>query len=331
MKKTFHIPVFVPHKGCPHDCVFCNQKKITGQTEEMTPKKAKEIIDSHLETIEKRNKREECHIEIAFFGGSFTAIERESMISLLEVAHKYVKEKRADGIRCSTRPDCISPEILTICKKYGMTSVELGVQSADEEVLCLSNRGHSFEDVKNASKLIKEYEMELGLQMMTGLPGDSFEISKMTAEKIASLSPDCVRIYPTLVMEGTHLFEMYEKGEYSPQKLDDAVNLASELASFFKDRNITVLRIGLQTTDGVNRETVKGPYHEAFAELVYSKMMRDEIEKAYLLWKRDNNSNLKVFEYKTLPQKVSQAIGHRGENKKYFKEKYGIDLKIVTN
>lgn len=331
MKKTFHIPVFVPHKGCPHDCVFCNQKKITGQTDEMTPKKAREIIDAHLETIEKNYKKEECFIEIAFFGGSFTAIEKESMISLLKVANGYVSDGRIDGIRCSTRPDCISPEILTICKNYGMTSVELGVQSADEEVLCLSNRGHTFEDVKNASELIKEFQMELGLQMMTGLPGDTFEKSKETAEKIASLSPDCVRIYPTLVMEGTRLFEMYEKGEYSPQELNDAVNLASELASFFKERNITVLRIGLQTTDGVNRETVKGPYHEAFAELVYSKMMRDEIEKAYLSQTADVKADIKLFEYKTTPQKVSQAVGHKGENKKYFKEKYGIELKIVTN
>ncbi len=331
MKKTFHIPVFVPHKGCPHDCVFCNQKKITGQTDEMTPEKARGIIESHLSTIEKYNKREDCYIEIAFFGGSFTAIERENMIALLEIAHEYIKGKRIDGIRCSTRPDCINFEILSICKNYGMTSVELGVQSADEEVLCLSNRGHTFEDVKNASELIKEFQMELGLQMMTGLPGDTFEKSKITAEKIASLSPDCVRIYPTLVMDGTQLFEMYEKGEYSPQTLDDAVNLASELASFFNEKNIRVLRIGLQTTDGVNRETVTGPYHEAFAELVYSKMMREDMEKEYLLKVLDSKDNIKIFEYKTTPQKVSQAVGHRGENKKYFKEKYGIDLKIVTN
>lgn len=331
MKKTFHIPVFVPHKGCPHDCVFCNQKKITGQLDEMTPQKAKEIIESHLETIENNYKREDCHIEIAFFGGSFTAIEKESMISLLQLAGSYVQSKRADGIRCSTRPDCISPEILTICKKYGMTCVELGVQSADEEVLRLSNRGHDFDDVKKASKLIKEYEMELGLQMMTGLPGDTPEKSEKTARDIASLFPDCVRIYPTLVMDGTHLFKMYENGLYCPQTLDDALNLASKIASYFKERGITVLRIGLQTTDGVNRETVIGPYHEAFAELVYSKMMREKIEKEYLLRNDKNKTDIKIFEYKTTPQKVSQAVGHKGENKKYFKEKYGIDLKIVTN
>ena len=329
-KRVFHIPVFVPHSGCPHDCVFCNQKKITGQKDEMTTEKAKEIIETHLCSIEKNNARESCFVEIAFFGGSFTAIDRNKMTELLSLANSYVGSGRVDGIRCSTRPDCISEDVLDICKNYSMTSIELGVQSADENVLLLSNRGHSFQDVENASKLIKSYDMELGLQMMTGLPGDSFATTMETAKKIAAQKPDTVRIYPTLVMEGTHLWEMYKKGEYIPQTLDEAVELVSELISFFEKENIRILRIGLQTTDEVNENSVIGPYHNAFAELCYARVMRGKIEKELLAAKSSGELAKKEFCYKTTANNVSKAVGHRGENKKYFRKKYGIDLKIVT-
>ncbi|MBE7051056.1 MAG: radical SAM protein [Ruminococcaceae bacterium] len=322
--KTFHIPVFVPHKGCPHDCVFCNQRKITGQTEEMTPQKAQDIIEAHLATIEKYNPKGTYYTEIAFFGGSFTAIPIESMVSLLEVAAKYIKSGRVGGIRCSTRPDCISEEILDVCKAYGMTAIELGVQSTDEEVLLASNRGHSFEDVKKASELIKERGIELGLQMMTGLPGDTKEKSVFTARQIAALNPQCVRIYPTLVMEGTHLFEMYQRGKYLPQKLDDAVELAAELVEIFEEKNITILRIGLQTTDGVNSATVIGPYHNAFAELVYGRIIRKKIEN-HIVSRSIKNTTLEIDAPK---DKISQIVGHKKENLMYFKEKYNINLKL---
>ena len=212
-KKFFHIPIFVPHKGCPHDCVFCNQRKITGRQKDISIDEAKLIIDSHLETIEKYNSKGTYYTEIAFFGGSFTAIDINKQTQLLKVAQKYVNSGRVQGIRCSTRPDAINGSILSNCQKYGVTAIELGVQSADEEVLSLSERGHSFKDVVNAAALIKEYGIELGLQMMTGLPGDTFEKSIEMSKKIASLCPKNVRIYPTLVMEGTHLMEMYKKGE----------------------------------------------------------------------------------------------------------------------
>lgn len=323
-QKTFHIPVFVPHKGCPHDCVFCNQHKITGQAEEMTQQKARLIIDSHLETIEKYNAKGTYFAEIAFFGGSFTAIDRESMVQLLALAHGYVSAGRVGGIRCSTRPDCISDEILTLCQSYGMTAVELGVQSADEEVLAASNRGHTFADVKNAAGLIKSYGMELGLQMMTGLPGDTDEKSIYTARQIAALAPQCVRIYPTLVMDGTHLMTMYQNGSYTPRTLEDAVSLAARLVSIFEERGITILRIGLQTTDGVNAGTVIGPYHAAFAELVYGRLNRMKIEQHIIANSlQDTVLNLDVPE-----NKISQIIGHKKENMIYFKEKYNVILKL---
>ncbi len=323
-KRTFHIPVFVPHKGCPHDCVFCNQRKITGQIEEMTRAKARSIIDSHLETIEKYNDRGTYYVEIAFFGGSFTAIDRVSMQELLTLAHGYVLSGRVDGVRCSTRPDCISDDVLALCKSYGMTAIELGVQSADDEVLKASNRGHTFDDVTKAAALIKAYGMELGLQMMTGLPGDTPAKSIETAKKIAALSPDSVRIYPTLVMDGTHLALMHQNGSYTPQTLDEAVALAAQLVRIFGEHGITILRIGLQTTDGVNASTVKGPYHNAFAELVYGRVWRCKIEDDIIARSLHDT----IYEIDAPADKISQIIGHKKENAEYFKRKYNIMLKL---
>ncbi len=322
--KKFHIPVFVPHKGCPHDCIFCNQRTITGTHDEMTLQKAKTIIDDHLATIEKHNKNGTYLAEIAFFGGSFTAIEPKLLKELLSLAHSYVKSGRVAGLRCSTRPDCISDDIVSLCKEHSMKTIELGVQSADEEVLLLSNRGHTFSDVVKASEIIKNHGIGLGLQMMTGLPGDTPQKSICTAQKIAQLKPECVRIYPTLVMEGTGLYKMKKSGVYSPQSLDDAIHLCTKLVKIFEAQAITILRIGLQTTDGVNARAVQGPYHPAFAELVYSRLWREKIEEKIIA----ENISDTVFEIDAPQNKISQIIGHKKENLFYFKDKYNITLKL---
>lgn len=324
-KKIFRIPVFVPHKGCPHDCVFCNQRKITGRIKDMTADDARDIIESHLADIERRNEDGDYFAEIAFFGGSFTAIEPERQTELLGVAYEYLKSGRVHGIRCSTRPDAIDEDIIANCLKFGMTAIELGVQSADDEVLRLSERGHDFESVIEASRLIRESGMSLGLQMMTGLPGDSYDKSMQTARRIAELRPDCVRIYPTLVMEGTRLFEMYREGSYAPQGLSDAVKLASDITELFISNGIEILRISLQTTDGVNKDTVIGPYHPAFAELVYSELERRKLEKHIM------ENSLHDCKLEINPAKASQTIGHKKSNKIYFKEKYNIDLVLANS
>ncbi len=323
-KRKFHIPVFVPHIGCPHDCVFCNQRKITGFTDDMTVSKAREIIESNLKSIEDLNESGTYHAQIAFFGGSFTAIEPQRQTELLSLAREYLLSGRVHGIRCSTRPDAIDEKIIANCLKYGMTVIELGVQSALDDVLKASNRGHSFEDVVNASKLIKKSGIKLGLQMMTGLPGDTYEKSIETAKKIAGLKPDCVRIYPTLVMEDTNLWYMYKNGSYIPQDLESAVVLASDIAEIFIREGIEILRISLQTTDGVNANTVIGPYHPAFAELVYSLIQRRRIEADIL------KNGMRNCEYHIVTENnnVSRIIGHKKSNKIYFKEKYNIDLKV---
>ena len=243
--KTYNIPIFVPHRGCPFDCVFCNQKRITGTQKEVTADDVHNIIGEYLKTLPSKNRR----IEAAFFGGSFTGIPINEQSELLAAANEYLKKGDIDGIRLSTRPDYIDKEILDNLLKYGVTTIELGVQSMDDSVLKSSNRGHTREDVINAVKLIKEYPFTLGLQMMTGLPGDTDEKSLYTADEIIKLKPDIVRIYPTLTIKDTFLEKMYLTGKYKPQSVDEAVNLAKQLLLKFEKNNITVIRVGLQSTD----------------------------------------------------------------------------------
>ncbi len=321
-KRIYRIPIFVPHKGCPHDCVFCNQKKITGYTQQCTPQSVAKIADEYLESIYKTCKREDAYIEIAYFGGSFTGIELELQKQYMQAANEYLSQGKIDGIRCSTRPDYINDDILSMLKSYGITTIELGVQTTDDECLMLSNRGHTFADVVNACALIKRYGINLGLQMMTGLPGDTEQKSLKTADDIIALGPQCVRIYPTLVLEGTYLYTMYKNGNYKPFSLDETVDLCAQLINKFKHNNIEIIRIGLQTTDEININTVIGPYHPALAELCYGRIERNRIEK-YVV---DNNLKNTVLKIQAPKQMFSVISGHKKENTIYFKKKYNIDI-----
>lgn len=314
--KTYHIPVFVPHKGCPHDCVFCNQRQITGQRDDTSPSEVKNIIESHLETMEG-----DYYAEVAFFGGSFTGIDIVLQRELMEAAYPYVESGKINGIRCSTRPDYINREVLDNFQKYGGKSIELGVQSTDEEVLRRSHRGHSFEDVKNGAALIKERGLELGVQMMLGLPGDTMEKMIRTASDLISLEPACVRIYPTLVVKDTGLYAMRCKGEYTPLTVDEAVEVLSVVIPMFKKAGVDVIRVGLQTTDDINESTVEGPYHPAIKELAEGRIVRNVME--------EHLSQLKLApEVFCHPSRVSVTVGHKGCNKAYFADNYGINLKV---
>lgn len=320
--RNYHIPIFVPHRGCPHDCVFCNQRHITGSSSETTAADVSRIIDEYLKTISKNGGN---YIEAAFFGGSFTGIELEKQTELLEAAYVYVKKGAIQGIRCSTRPDYISEKILDNLKKYSVSCVELGVQSTDDTVLELSRRGHTFDDVVEASGLIKKYGIELGLQMMLGLPGDTEEKILKTARDIISLKPDCVRIYPTLVVEDTALCDMYEKNYYLPLELDDTVRYLSILIPMFERENIEIIRVGLQTTDEINVNTVRGPYHPALRELAEGRIIRNAVEKFIL-----NNAVKNTAQILCNPSRVSEVVGHKKANTFYFLEKYNIKLKITS-
>ena len=218
MKKQYIIPIFVPHLGCPNDCVFCNQKSISGQTKQITKEDVKNIIEEHLKYI-----NENVKTEVAFFGGSFTGIEEEKQIELLEAAYEYIKNKKIDSIRISTRPDYINREILKRLKKYKVKTIELGVQSANDYVLEKAGRGHTFEDVKKASKLIRFYGFNLGHQMMVGLPESTKLDDINTAKQLIKLKPKMVRIYPVLVIKNTKLEKDYNSGKYNPLTVVQAV------------------------------------------------------------------------------------------------------------
>ena len=225
MKKKYVIPVFVPHLGCPNDCVFCNQKSISGQKKNITKEDAKKIIDEFLEEIKDR----EGEKEIAFFGGSFTAIEESKQEELLKLAYEYVKEGKVGSIRISTRPDYINKEILKRLKKYNVKTIELGVQSSNNYILQKAGRGHTFEDVKKASKLIRRKGFVLGHQMMIGLPESTRQDEIKTAKDLIKLKPKMVRIYPVLVLKGTKLEKDYQDEKYKALTVVQAVEISKEL------------------------------------------------------------------------------------------------------
>jgi histone acetyltransferase (RNA polymerase elongator complex component) len=224
--KHINIALFVVHKGCPHMCSFCNQRSISGSQKDITAADVHSAAQTAIATL---TESQAAGGEIAFFGGSFTMVEREYMLSLLEAAYEYVEKGIFKGIRISTRPDCINEEVLTVLKEYGVSSIELGCQSMNDEVLLLNGRGHTAEDVRRAAKLIKEYGFEFGVQMMTGLYGDSDELAVKTAESLIALSPDTARIYPTVVFKNTELCNMCEQGSYIPLTLEDAVERSASV------------------------------------------------------------------------------------------------------
>ena len=314
--KHANISLFVPHQGCPHQCSFCNQKTISGSVKKLTPQEVEKTLEKALcDGIDPQNT------EIAFFGGSFTAIERDYMISLLEATQSYIDNGSFCGIRISTRPDAINEDVLEILKEYKVTSIELGAQSTDEQVLLLNHRGHTSDDIIKASKLIKENGFSLGLQMMTGLLGDTSEKSLKTAEDIISLRPETVRIYPTIVLEGTYLGELYKKGEYMPQTVEESVELCAVLLKRFYEEDIAVIRLGLHSGGNVEDGFLAGPYHPAFGELCESKIYLEKAKQILSEIYPVENKNICSLSQKRLftlyvnDREISKMTGQKSLNK----------------
>lgn len=311
-----NISIFVPHIGCPNMCSFCNQRHITGIH---TAPRTDEVIAA-VKTAVKSPKYDPLNTEIAFFGGSFTAINRNYMMDLLKTANIFVKNNVVSGIRISTRPDAIDDEILMLLKEYGVTSIELGAQSLKNSVLLSNNRGHTAEDVVNSSKLIKQHGFNLGLQMMTGLYNDCDEFAIYTAEKIIELQPDTVRIYPTIVLKNTDLAALYYDNKYKPQTLEDAVALCSKLLVMYNNANINVIRLGLHSIE--KDSYIAGPWHPAFSELCYSKILLDKVTEQikeageYILYVNSSS--------------VSKMIGQCKKNIITLK-KLGFDCTVKTD
>lgn len=324
MRKQYIIPIFVPHLGCPNDCIFCNQKSISGQKKNITKEDTKKTIDYFLKNIKDKDAKK----EIAFFGGSFTGIEENIQEELLQIAYEYIKTGEVDSIRISTRPDYINKEILKRLKMYKVKTIELGVQSANDYILGKANRGHTFEDVKKASKLIRWNGFNLGHQMMVGLP-ESNRIDEInTAKALIKLKPKMIRIYPVLVIKGTRLEKEYNEGIYEPLSIVQAVETCKQLVRMFTNKNIEVIRVGLQNTEEIcnpeekQSEVVAGPFHPAFRQLVESSMWYDAIvEKIKKL-----NVKVKEVEVTVNPIDINNVIGHKKENVLKLKDTYEVDL-----
>ncbi|GAB6098936.1 radical SAM protein [Halanaerocella petrolearia] len=322
-KQNYIIPVFVPHFGCPHDCVFCNQEEITGINSRITAHEVDKQIDEYLTTIPKSARQ----VEVAFYGGSFTGISREYQKELLSVANNRLQQGGLTGIRLSTRPDYITNDILDFLQNYGVTTIELGVQSLDNQVLNVAGRGHNRSDVLKAVGLIKEYQFKLGLQVMPGLPGSDLESDLQTAKEIIELGPDFTRIYPTLIIKGTELERLYHQGEYQPLELSAAVELTAKILVEFKAAKIPVIRVGLQPSDGVSQEeVVAGPFHPSFRQLVEARLMLKKIV-----------NKLADKEYKELtlvvnPKDISNLRGQKNRNVTYLEDNYKLEeINIEVN
>ena len=318
-----NIPIFIPHLGCPNQCVFCNQRTISGVTE-FDPKGVSRTIDDVLSTLSQDDE-----VEIAFFGGSFTGIDRDLMIELLEIAHSYITRGAVSSIRCSTRPDYIDADILEILKKYGVKVIELGLQSASDSVLSRSKRGHDRAVAERASRMIVDAGFTLVGQMMIGLPGSDLDSELDTAEFIISVGARAARIYPTVVFRDTELCAMAERGEYEPLQLWDAVNRSAEVLRRFVNAGIEVIRIGLCSSENLSSNTTyhSGPNHSAIGELVenefYFKIIYAEASAMEL--SRDDILIIKVSRGST-----SKAVGQKRRNKLLLRDMLGIREVRVT-
>ncbi len=302
MKKT-NISIFIPHIGCPHRCSFCDQKSISGEQKAPTAAEVTALLEEQAEHLRSLGM---C-AEIAFFGGSFTAIPRGYMSELMAAAGAAVKKQPEVycGIRCSTRPDCIDEGLLKELKEGGMTAIELGAQSMSDEVLAANQRGHTAEDVRRASALIKQSGISLGLQMMTGLYMDSEDAVLHTMREFIALSPDTVRIYPTVILEGTRLSALYKSGEYSTFTFDDTVQLCAKLLREFTANDIRVIRMGLHAGEDVERAMLGGVYHPAFREICESRIfLEDALERLSKLPKGS-------YTLLTDPRNISRAVGQK--------------------
>ena len=335
MKKNVIIPIFIPHFGCNNDCVFCNQRLITAKGSALSPLEIKSHIETHLTYYEGNH----FFKEVGFFGGSFTGIPKEVQVAYLEVAKDFKDKGLIDEIRLSTRPDYIDESILEYLKDLGVDTIELGIQSFDENVLLASKRGHTLRDSFRACTLIKEKGFKLGIQLMIGLPNDTPEKSIYSARKAVEFNPEYARIYPTLILENTELAEMYNNGEFIPFSFEDMLYTAKEMYKLLEDSGAYILRVGLKSTSLINTNAdMANSYHPAFRQLIEGEIAKEKILKQL------NNLNVfseglgevrelnigddMVIVIKSSDKSFSSMIGHKGCNKKYFASLF-LDKKII--
>ena len=307
--KHYNIPIFISHFGCPNACVFCNQVKINGRETDVTIEDLRNIINEYLKILPK-----DSYKEVAFFGGTFTGISLGKQKEYLEGVKEYLDKGLVQGIRLSTRPDYINREVLDQLKKYNVTTIELGVQSLDEDVLRKSARYYPIEVVYEASKLIKSYGIDLGIQLMPGLPGSTFETDFETAKKVVKIMPQNARVYPTLIIKDTEMERMYQRGEYEVFTLDEAIKRCRKIISLLELNGINIIRVGLQPSDDLRNGgvAVEGAFHPAFRELVDGEIYFDFLKKI-----KEKNGKLDIILNERL---VSRVVGLKRKNFKRLGE-----------
>lgn len=310
--RHYNIPIFIPQQACFNSCIYCNQHHISGQFIQPSSSEIISKIETYLQTF-----KEPYNSELAFFGGSFTAINQKKQEEYLQIIQPYIYQNKIRSIRISTRPDYTTPEILQMLKKYNVQTIELGAQSLNDEVLEKSQRGHSVKDVQNASKLINEYGFDLGLQMMIGLPHDTLEKSIETAKEIVRLGAKSTRIYPTLVIENTILAELFRKGDYLPLEMGEAIIWTLKLYNIFLENNVNILRVGLHPSEALisGKELLAGPFHVSFRELVLSNIWKEKFES--ITHKKANVITIYVN-----PKYIGSAVGYKSQNKIYLQKYY---------
>lgn len=295
------VPIFVPHAGCPCRCVFCNQRTIAGQTERMTPEQAREILERALAVLPEGSAP-----QAAFYGGSFTAIPVDEQEALLAVTDCYLQTGQLSAVRISTRPDAIDDAILTRMRAHGVRTIELGAQSMQDSVLRQARRGHTAADTVRAAKCVQRAGISLILQTMAGLPGDTRETVRQTAEAVAALRPDGVRIYPVAVLPDTQLYDLWQAGAYQPLDVETAAEWCADMLEVFQREKIPVIRVGLNPTEELNSTVAAGAYHPAMGELAYSALWYRRLHKLL-----ENSTEGTVF---VPARELSRAIGHKRRN-----------------
>ena len=328
-QKPLIIPVFIPHSGCPHMCAFCNQSIITNTKSSLPDKKQiQEITNEYLNYKGKRRT-----VQLAFFGGNFLGLDFSYILEVLNIAAKLKQENKIDSVRFSTRPDTISKDTLDLIKNFPVSTIELGVQSMNDQVLALSNRGHTSQCTIDAALLLKQYGFEIGMQMMVGLPKEDTDSILKSAKEILKLRPDFIRIYPLIILKGSLIAKWYKSGKYNPLSLDNCVDLVKKIYTIFNDQNIPVIRMGLQASEMLqdDESMIAGPWHPAFGHLVLSEIFFDKT-KILISKKLAENPGKKVIVLEINPSSESKLRGDKNNNIKRLKKLFSqVSLQINTD
>ena len=316
MKTHAIIPIFISHRGCPNDCVFCNQKKITAREGDVAPEDVRDTIEQWLTTLDDMET-----VEVSFYGGSFTGLPMEQQTEFLKIAKEYKDSGKVDAIHLSTRPDYISVPILDNLKKYSVDVIELGVQSFSDDVLRASGRGHDSSCVYKACDLIKSYGFTLGIQLMIGLPGDSPDTCTMSALETVKIGPSIARLYPTVTIGDTELYHMMERGEYKPLSLEESVRRTKVMYEILSEAGINIIRVGLKASEIMEDQI---GFHPAFRQLVESEIAQDVIEEQLAQLNAEIPDDSAMIQVTVLANSHSfgNIYGHKGSNRDYFSKKY---------